>query len=921
LQVLRNLQVPLNGWLADKIAAQAESVSPENFVDLFLPKHELEESGAWVAWLISVHSDQKVQRRRKNELQYFLLRPDATAKLHPAPADVIPEAWRAWIMAALFEIDPTKDTLAAALEAISIAHPAKLWQQLEYRSSWPLAACLAAADSPANLLSFAKLLRNNMLGDIQDWRAAEKHWGKKVDLNLLVDSVNDEKPWDVLLLMRAPPVICIPPWLYAPLASKTRSGLASAALLQKANQAFERSNSKVVKTRLAELCLLLMRNAAAKSLKDNLNAVAWIDAASGSASYLIPRPKRMVHAHWIALLDACKLQYDYSWNLHYGDNFEAMEEGAAHPALLRTTILSIEAYGSHDFGTSLIAANQLESAKRAIANYTAPTPESRADLAILRFYVGTVSPSEDDALFDDISKIADTEPRLWSALLSALKTAKISQQRINALIVKTYLTIGPDHMHASTALRMLRDALQKNTSDLANLTTWDRLALPLPYPAQPLLPRLAGGFPAKPVRIDSIEFRDIRSLHRLSMKFSTPAEDRGQWVVIIGPNGVGKTTILQSITLALRSLKHPAIWPNGAFAKPWQRVVHANEVVGAESSISITLGDGVEHKTLVRSGSIGIAQSPEQDSPHLFPIFAYGCRRGSALGGAAQKVNLNQDGGPEIATLFDEGADLIQAETWLIGLEGDISKNPRSKVIYDAVVEALSELLDLTSVEVMDQQVWVTERDHPRLPFKSLSDGYLTNAGWFLDLVARWIELTKTSNESIQTGFLSRMRGLVLIDEIDLHLHPKWQIEIIDRTRRLLPAMSFIVTTHNPLTLVGAKAEEIWVLSTDDGRVKATCGVETPMLLTGGQIYRRYFGIEDIYPNGLGRALQRYSFLSGYALRNDVEQEEMEALQTQLKDAGLDPGWNVVVRTTVQDEPLEVTKQKRAPSPRKAGAA
>ena len=68
------------------------------------------------------------------------------------------------------------------------------------------------------------------------------------------------------------------------------------------------------------------------------------------------------------------------------------------------------------------------------------------------------------------------------------------------------------------------------------------------------------------------------------------------------------------------------------------------------------------------------------------------------------------------------------------------------------------------------------------------------------------------------------------------------------------------------------------------------------MLLTGGQIYGRYFGIEDVYPSGLGRALQRYAFLSGYELRNDDEQSELEQLQIQLHEAGLDPGWEVVTR-------------------------
>jgi len=52
----------------------------------------------------------------------------------------------------------------------------------------------------------------------------------------------------------------------------------------------------------------------------------------------------------------------------------------------------------------------------------------------------------------------------------------------------------------------------------------------------------------------------------------------------------------------------------------------------------------------------------------------------------------------------------------------------------------------------------------------------------------------------------------VLIDEIDLHLHPMWQMRIIEDVRRLFPRLSFVVTTHNPLTLQGARRGEVYVM-------------------------------------------------------------------------------------------------------------
>jgi energy-coupling factor transporter ATP-binding protein EcfA2 len=421
----------------------------------------------------------------------------------------------------------------------------------------------------------------------------------------------------------------------------------------------------------------------------------------------------------------------------------------------------------------------------------------------------------------------------------------------------------------------------------------------------------------QPIALLSVELFDIGGLHHIALPLAAPLANMGQWTVILGPNGVGKTTILRSLALALRNANDPSIWPKGTFANAWARVRASGDEPPVAPRICVKLADGSEHLTRIHeNGSVTITQSPRQNLPALFPVFAYGCRRGSALGGAAREVDLSNTDGPEIATLFDEGADLIHAETWLIGMDGDAPKNPLSQIIFEVAIAALKTLLDVDNIEVAERRVWITEHGKPRLPFSALSDGYLTSAGWLLDLIARWVEYLRRFNLPIVANFMQTMRGLVLIDEIDLHLHPRWQIDIITRTRRLLPQMSFVVTTHNPLTLVGAKAEEIWILSNENGLVKATPGAEPPMLLTGGQIYRRYFGIDDIYPDGLGRAMQRFGVLAAYALRNDEEETELHELQQKLQAAGIAPEWDIVPRERPIAAPTKKQPAKRGKAPK-----
>ncbi len=504
------------------------------------------------------------------------------------------------------------------------------------------------------------------------------------------------------------------------------------------------------------------------------------------------------------------------------------------------------------------------------------------------------------ALLKELTAQSKGKPAVWADFFSWLIVSPGCIDPVtDSFLAQAYAFLGPAHPSAWLAIRAMRVALQSRRSGLDSPATWDRLELPLPYPISPLSLSRRTALPEKPVVLQELHVLQLRVLGDIKLPFEPPPPDKGQWIVFLGPNGAGKSTLLRSLVLALRNLSDPKIWPKGAFDSPWLATDGAGE-----AKITVRLADHPDQSTRIRAnGSESYFQTPKQDEPRLFPLFAYGCRRGSALGGAARAVDLGDDDGPEVATLFHEGAPLIHAETWLIPWHGEALENPQKKAVYDAIRAALQAILDVTSIEVRGQKLWVTERSGRTLEFRSLSDGYLTTAGWFLDLVARWIALAERHKVAIDASFMERMTGLVLLDEIDLHLHPRWQVDVISRTRDLLPRMSFVVTTHNPLTLVGAKPEEIWILSLDGNRVRAERGTESPMLLTGGQIYSRYFGIHDIYPNDLGRKLSRYGFLSGYALRDDAEEAELVALRDELRKAGIEPGWEEVAREALP--PLE----------------
>ncbi|HLL06468.1 MAG TPA: AAA family ATPase [Myxococcaceae bacterium] len=180
-----------------------------------------------------------------------------------------------------------------------------------------------------------------------------------------------------------------------------------------------------------------------------------------------------------------------------------------------------------------------------------------------------------------------------------------------------------------------------------------------------------------------------------------------------------------------------------------------------------------------------------------------------------------------------------------------------------------------------------------KVPATWLSQGYQSTIAWIADLIGQmYLDL----GEAIA---LEDMEGMVLVDELDLHLHPTWQVRLIPVLKRVFPRMQFIVTTHSPMLLPALERHEIVMLRLNEDRdVVAESPSASPKLMTGSEIYSSFFNIQKLYPNDLGDELRRYTYLSSDPTRTDAEEAEMLGLQKKLTDAGLDLGLPPVPRET-----------------------
>ncbi|MEM9460187.1 MAG: ATP-binding protein [Myxococcota bacterium] len=191
-----------------------------------------------------------------------------------------------------------------------------------------------------------------------------------------------------------------------------------------------------------------------------------------------------------------------------------------------------------------------------------------------------------------------------------------------------------------------------------------------------------------------------------------------------------------------------------------------------------------------------------------------------------------------------------------------------------------------------------------RLPATWLSHGYQATVAWLADLVGHvlWEARAAGRNGTIQP---TEMEGLVLIDELDLHLHPAWQVGLITALKRTLPRMQFVVTTHSPMLLSGLEHDEIIVLDQDPetGDIIKKTYEQSPKLQTSGGLLERYFGVDELDPTQLTAQFQRFGFLANNPYRSDAEDQEMLRLLDALTEAGVAPEWAPVPRSSVPHEP------------------
>jgi len=336
------------------------------------------------------------------------------------------------------------------------------------------------------------------------------------------------------------------------------------------------------------------------------------------------------------------------------------------------------------------------------------------------------------------------------------------------------------------------------------------------------------------VYFTGLELENVRAFgEHQTLSLTNGTQAPAQWTLIIGENGVGKTTLLQCLANMrpvpnVRAVRkdqntsrqygiYPAINEDDnpeTFNNLSRATKNAHLSLKAKFSFGVPLNGSknTKPKSIFTSLSVGRiggkvdtitpgGTNGEIDGFEEPLVIGYGASRHMGYANASQ---VSSSGA--VASLFDSSLELFDAEEILQQLDySQFKKMHGARELLIRLRAALATILpDISRPEDIEiygpkglslrgKKGVHVRTPYGLVPFSSLSLGYQTVSAWTIDMAWRLFEKYPNSSNPLSEP------AIVLVDEIDLHLHPRWQRQIRRELSKHFPNVQFIATAHSPL--------------------------------------------------------------------------------------------------------------------------
>jgi len=385
-----------------------------------------------------------------------------------------------------------------------------------------------------------------------------------------------------------------------------------------------------------------------------------------------------------------------------------------------------------------------------------------------------------------------------------------------------------------------------------------------------------------------LTLQNFKCISKLELDFEvTPTQNR-QWTLLLGENGTGKSNLLKAI--ALITCGSNALGEIVGNLDSWIALDKPSCTIKAclttkkgeerELALKIKRGDTLSRLIASNQKALQLIDDAIDNAERNYFVVGYGASRrlASDAGGSLGYSDASRYGSRavNIRNLFDAGATLNPLAAWIMDLDYRSGKSGLAMIR-----EALNSFLpgiSFHSIEKKQKQVLFQTSDG-LMPLEQLSDGYQNMAAWIGDLLYRVTETFHDHRRPLHA------RGLLLLDEIDLHLHPRWQRLLYDFISEKLPNFQVVATTHSALTAQQAGEGELFALRRNARQaVELIPFIGAPQQLLVNQLLMSpVFGLATDESREVETAKQQYKALKSREKKlTPAERQELTEVSSRL---------------------------------------